>query len=248
MEESVSSKKTGPIISTGTVQPGGYIFVTEYLASDASEFGIEFRLHRFYEGNELLSGQVYDAGGMPYGHPLALCDVKVTSQLVAALVQRAADGVVWAKEMIHLALHKTVLSVALQHKIQFRIWQLHTVIKRDLALGQMPSQCCGEHTAVQLKCLGQCARRVESCHMWNLPPALAAEERRTDERRLNGSKNAGFLASYAPEIQGAGVLKESVIVQSKHDFRPIPVTHAPDLEQTLEVSDEPLHDLSFEPL
>src|SRR5579883_583240 len=111
----------------------------------------------------------------------------------------------------------------------------------------MPSQCRREHSIVQLKRLGQDTCRVEPCYVGNFPPALAAEEWRTDQGHLNGSKNSRFLAPHAPEIQGTGVLKESVIMQSKHDIRPILMSHAPDLEQPLEVSDEPVHDLRFEP-
>jgi len=44
------------------------------------------------------------------------------------------------------------------------------------------------------------------------------------------------------------MLKQSVIVQAKDNPCPILMAHAPDLEQALEVSDEPIHDLRFKPL
>src|SRR2546425_9108208 len=156
-------------------------------------------LHRSYQSNELLARQVYDASRMAYGHPLACRNVQVIAQLVAALVQSAADAVVFAEHMIHFAFDQAVASLALHYKIQLGVRQLHTVVKSDFTLSQVPRQCCSEHTIMEFKCLGQGTRRIERRHIGNFPPAFAAVKRAINEGGLNSPKDSGFRAPHAPE-------------------------------------------------
>jgi hypothetical protein len=113
------------------------VLVTKHLTPNPSEFRLAFRLHRLQEGSELLSSQVDDACRMAHHYPVALRNEQMIAQLIPVLVQRALQ-VARFEQMIHLALDQPVPSARLEHKIQFGIRKLHTVIKRNPALRQMP--------------------------------------------------------------------------------------------------------------